>query len=215
MLDTIQVMLVDDHRMVREGLKKILETDEKIHVISEADNGQDCLAKLSSISPDIILLDLDMPVMDGIETLRRLAELEKKYYVLILTSHAETEYFLGAVHAGATGYILKSSDSDELKRAVDCVAHGERYLTAELLPLLDEEASDSGNDYDKIRSLSDRELEVLKLVATGMFNKEIGRNLNISERTVKNHLFSIFKKLNCTDRTQAAVFAIRNHIVII
>lgn len=207
MLDMIQVMLVDDHRMIREGLKKILETDEKIRVISEADNGQDCLTMLSSISPDVILLDISMPVLNGIETLRRLKEQGKKYRVLILTSHTETEYFLSAVHAGADGYLLKSADSNELKYVVHRIAGGEKYFNFE--------AVDKNRDREKKKSLSNRELEVLQLAAVGMSNKEIGRKLNISERTVKNHMFSIFKKLDCTDRTQAAVFAIKNHIIML
>lgn len=209
----INVMIVDDHKMIREGLRKILEFEGEIQVIEEADNGQECLKKLRSVRPDIILLDINMPVMNGIETLQALKKKRKKYKVLMLTVHNEVEYLLKAVDIGIDGYILKDSDSNELKRAINTVYNGEKFIQPSLIPLLNSKLIARDLDKEKVEKLSDREIEVLKLVSIGMFNKEIGKKLDISERTVKNHMSSIFKKIDCTDRTQAAVFAIRNNLV--
>ena len=209
----INVMIVDDHKMIREGLRKILEFEGEIQVIEEADNGQECLKKLRSAKPDIILLDINMPVMNGIETLQALKNKRKKYKVLMLTVHNEVEYLLKAVDIGIDGYILKDSDSNELKRAINTVYNGEKFIQPSLIPLLNSKLIARDLDKEKVEKLSDREIEVLKLVSIGMFNKEIGKKLDISERTVKNHMSSIFKKIDCTDRTQAAVFAIRNNLV--
>lgn len=209
----INVMIVDDHKMVREGLKKILEFDGDIQVVDEADNGQECIKKLRSAKPDIILLDINMPVMNGIETLQALKKKRKKYKVLMLTVHNEVEYLLKAVDIGMDGYILKDSDSNELKRAINTVYGGEKFIHPSLIPILNSKLIARDLDKERVEKLSDREIEVLKLVSIGMFNKEIGKKLDISERTVKNHMSSIFKKIDCTDRTQAAVFAIRNNLV--
>lgn len=209
----ISVMIVDDHKMVREGLKRLLEFDGEVQVIDEADNGFDCLKKLKTVKPDIILLDINMPIMNGIETLQTLKKKRKKYKVLMLTVHNEIEYLLKAVDIGIDGYLLKDSDSNELKRAINCVNNGEKFIQPSLIPLLNSKLIARDLDKEKIEKLSNREIEVLKLVSIGMFNKEIGKKLDISERTVKNHMSSIFKKIECTDRTQAAVFAIRNGLV--
>ena len=209
----INVMIVDDHKMIREGLKRILEFEGEVQVIEEADNGQDCLNKLKTAKPDIILLDINMPVMNGIETLQSLKKKRKKYKVLMLTVHNEVEYLLKAVDIGIDGYLLKDADSKELKRAITSVSSGEKFIQPSLIPLLNSKLIARDLDKEKLEKLSSREIEVLKLVSVGMFNKEIGKKLDISERTVKNHMSNIFKKIECTDRTQAAVFAIRNGLV--
>ena len=209
----INVMIVDDHKMIREGLKRILEFEGEVQVIEEADNGQDCLNKLKTAKPDIILLDINMPVMNGIETLQSLKKKRKKYKVLMLTVHNEVEYLLKAVDIGIDGYLLKDADSNELKRAITSVSSGEKFIQPSLIPLLNSKLIARDLDKEKLEKLSSREIEVLKLVSVGMFNKEIGKKLDISERTVKNHMSNIFKKIECTDRTQAAVFAIRNGLV--
>lgn len=209
----INIMIVDDHKMIREGLKRILEFEGEIQVVAEADNGQECLKKLRTTKPDIVLLDINMPVLNGIETLQAIKKKRKKYKVLMLTVHNEIEYLLKAVDIGIDGYILKTSDSSELKRAINSVYNGEKFIQPSLIPLLNSKLIARDLDKEKVERLSDREIEVLKLVSVGMFNKEIGKRLEISERTVKNHMSSIFKKIECTDRTQAAVFAIRNNLV--
>ena len=205
-------MLADDHMLVREGIKHLLEYDKSIEVIAEANNGMECIEKLCEISPDILLLDINMPVMNGLEVLE---ELKKRncYIKTLLTVHGEIEYLVKAIEIGADGYLLKDSGSEELKKAINEILKGESYIQPSLLPALNSRLINKDIDKEKLESLTKRELEILKQVAEGMFNKEIAINLNISERTVKNHISNIFKKIDVSDRTQAAVFAIRNNVV--
>lgn len=209
----ITVMIADDHSMIREGLKNLLELDGDIQVIAEAENGIDCLNKLENCSPDVLLLDINMPEMNGLEVLENLKSQKKKNKVLVLTVHNEVEYLMKAVDIGVNGYLLKDSESSELKKAIVSVYNGETYIQPSLIPSLNSKMIERSIDDDKIGNLTNRELEVLKLLSVGMFNKEIAEDLSISERTVKNHVSNIFKKLDVTDRTQAAVFAIRNNLV--
>lgn len=210
---SIKVMLTDDHALMREGIKHLLEFDGSIEVIEEASDGIECLQKLEKIHPDILLLDINMPEMNGIEVLEELKRREDPLKVLILTVHSEVEYLVKAVDIGANGYILKDSGSSELKQAINVIMSGESYIQPSLLPALNSRLINRDVDQDKLQTLSKRELEILTQVAGGMFNKEIAVNLNISERTVKNHISNIFRKIDVSDRTQAAVFAIRNNIV--
>ncbi len=212
-MSMIRVLIADDHKMVREGLRRILEFDGEIQVIDEADNGEECIKKIRSSKPDIVLLDINMPVMNGIEALREIRKKKLKTKVIILTVHNEIEYLLRAVDIGIDGYVLKDSDAHELIRAVTSVYEGDKFIQPSLIPLLNSKLIARDLDAERLEQLSKREIEVLKLVAVGMFNKEIGVELGISERTVKNHLSSIFKKIDSSDRTQAAVFAIRNGLV--
>lgn len=208
-----QVMIADDHSLIREGIKQLLEFDGSIEVIAEASNGVECLEKLKTIFPDVLLLDINMPEKNGIEVLEELKKNKSDVKVLILTVHNELEYLLKAVDIGVDGYILKDSESSELKKAIQFICKGENYIQASLIPALNNRLVNRDIDKDKIDSLTNRELEVLVQVANGMFNKEIATNLNISERTVKNHISNIFKKIDVSDRTQAAVFAIKNDII--
>lgn len=206
-------MIADDHSLIREGIKQLLEFDGTIEVMTEASNGVECLEKLEDIHPDVLLLDVNMPEKNGLEVLE---EIKKKNYnikVLILTVHNELEYLLKAIDIGVDGYILKDSESAELKKAIQAVRSGENYIQASLIPALNNRLANRDIDKDKIDSLTTRELEVLIKVANGMLNKEIATSLNISERTVKNHISNIFKKIDVSDRTQAAVFAIKNNII--
>ena len=212
-MSMIRVLIADDHKMVREGLRRILEFDGEIQVIDEADNGEECIKKIRSSKPDIVLLDINMPVMNGIEALQEIRKKKLKTKVIILTVHNEIEYLLRAVDIGIDGYVLKDSDAHELIRAVTSVYEGDKFIQPSLIPLLNSKLIARDLDAERLEQLSKREIEVLKLVAVGMFNKEIAVNLNISERTDKNHISNIFKKIDASDRTQAAVFAIRNNIV--
>ena len=212
-MSMIRVLIADDHKMVREGLRRILEFDGEIQVIDEADNGEECIKKIRSSKPDIVLLDINMPVMNGIEALQEIRKKKLKTKVIILTVHNEIEYLLRAVDIGIDGYVLKDSDAHELIRAVTSVYEGDKFIQPSLIPLLNSKLIARDLDAERLEQLSKREIEVLKLVAVGMFNKEIGVELGISERTVKNHLSSIFKKIDSSDRTQAAVFAIKNGII--
>lgn len=208
-----KVMIADDHSLIREGIKQLLEFDGSIEVVSEAANGVECLDKLENHIPDILLLDINMPEKNGLEVLDEIKKKEYDVKVLILTVHNELEYLLRAVDIGVDGYILKDSESAELKRAIRSIMSGENYIQASLIPALNNRLANRDIDKDKIDSLTSRELEVLIQVANGMINKEIATSLNISERTVKNHVSNIFKKIDVSDRTQAAVFAIKNNII--
>lgn len=210
---SINVMLADDHILMREGIKQLLEFDGTISVIAEASDGEECLSQLMNTKPDVLLLDINMPKKNGIEVLEEIKKKNIDVKVLILTVHNETEYLLRAVDIGVNGYILKDSESSELKKAINAVVSGESYIQPNLIPALNSRLISRDIDKDKIDSLTKRELEVLVQVANGMFNKEIATSLNISERTVKNHISNIFKKIDVSDRTQAAVFAIKNDII--
>lgn len=213
MSDKIKVMLADDHALMREGIKQLLEFDGTIEVIAEASDGVSCLEKLEQVKPDVLLLDINMPNKNGIEVLEIIRNRGMDLKVLILTVHNEVEYLLKAVDIGVDGYLLKDTDFYELKKAIMGVLQGESYIQPSLIPALNSRLVERDADKEKIDLLTKRELEVLIEVANGMFNKEIATSLNISERTVKNHISNIFKKIDVADRTQAAVFAIRNDII--
>lgn len=212
-MEKIKVMIADDHSLIREGLRQLLEFDGSIEIIAEASNGVECLEKLNNFEPDVLLLDINMPEKNGIDVLKEMKEKGSSVKVLILTVHNELEYLMNAVDIGVDGYILKDSDFVELKRAINAVLEGDNYIQPSLIPSLNNQLVNRDIEKDKIALLTSRELEVLAQVANGMFNKEIATNLNISERTVKNHISNIFKKIDVSDRTQAAVFAIKNNII--
>ncbi len=209
----IHVMIADDHKMVREGLKNLIEFDDGICVIDEADNGNECIEKLRYRKPDVLLLDINMPDINGMEVLEILVRKKICPRILMLTVHSEMEYLIKSLDMGADGYLLKDSDSRELIRAIYCVHQGEKFIQPSMIPFLNSKLIARDLDKEKVESLSNREIEVLKLVAAGLLNKDIGSKLYISERTVKNHLSNIFRKIECNDRTQAAVFCIRNGLV--
>ena len=211
----VNVMITDDHSMIREGLKQLLELEGDFKVVAEAADGVECINKLEEVTPDVLLLDINMPNMNGLEVLQKMKEKRIKVKVLVLTIHSEVEYLLKAVDIGVNGYLLKDSESAELKKAINSVVNGENYIQPSLIPVLNAKMIDRDKDTVKIESLTKRELEVLKNLSYGMYNKEIAEKLDISERTVKNHISNIFKKIEVTDRTQAAVFAIRNNLITI
>jgi Response regulator containing a CheY-like receiver domain and an HTH DNA-binding domain len=206
-------MLADDHLLMREGIRKLLEFDGTIKVVEEASDGEECIEKIKVSEPEVLLLDINMPKKNGIEVLKIIKDEKIDVKVLILTVHNEIEYLIKAVDIGVDGYILKDSESSELKKAIRAVNNGENYIQPKLIPALNNKLVSRDIDKDKIDSLTGREIEVLIQVANGMFNKEIANTLNISERTVKNHISNIFKKIEVSDRTQAAVFAIKNDLI--
>ena len=208
-----KVVIVDDHSIVREGLKQLLELDGDVEVIGEAGDGVECLILLEKVVPQVLLLDINMPNMNGLEVLEKLKQNKVDVKVIILTVHNEIEFLLKAVDIGIDGYLLKESNSSELKKAIFHVIEGETYIQPSMIPLLNSKMVERDIEKEKISLLTRRELEVLKLLSIGLYNKEIGKKLEISERTVKNHISSIFKKIDVTDRTQAAVFSIRNKLI--
>lgn len=206
-------MIVDDHSMVREGLKQLLELDEDLKVISQASDGCEGIKKLDEDRPDVLLLDINLPNMNGLEMLKEIYERNIDVKVLILTIHNEIDYLMKAVEIGCNGYVLKDSDSNLLKKAIYSVYNGQNFIQPSLTPALNAGLAGKSMLDDKVNELTRREIEVLKLIAEGLFNKEIAATLDISERTVKNHVSNIFKKIDVSDRTQAAVFAIKNNLV--
>lgn len=208
----IRIVIADDHKMVREGLKQLLELDGDIQVVGEASDGEQCLLQVEETNPDVLLLDINMPTMNGLQTLQELRRNNSKQKVLMLTIHNEIEYLLRAVDIGVNGYILKDSESSVLKKAIYTIYQGETYIEPSLTPELKERMQRNSSS-STTEVLTRREVDVLKLLAEGLFNKEIAYRLNISEKTVKNHVSNIFKKISVSDRTQAAVYAIKNNFV--
>ena len=209
----INLMIADDHIMIREGIKQLLEFDGDMKVILETGDGEECIKLLEKNNLDVLLLDINMPKKNGIEVLSEIRKNGSDLKVLMLTVHNEVEYLIKALDMGVNGYILKDSESAELKKAIFTIMDGEKYIQPSLIPALNAKLINKDEDKDKIEQLTKREIEVLAKVAKGMFNREIAVSLNISERTVKNHISNIFKKIQVSDRTQAAVFAIRNDII--
>ena len=212
-MNKIRILIADDHSMIRCGLKQILEKETDIEVIAEAKNGEEAILFSKEYIPDIVLMDINMPVIDGFQALEALTKEKIESKVIILTIHKDKAYLIKAVNLGAKGYILKDSELGLLVEAIRAVHKGEVYIQSELTMDLIQEFNKAKLYNEKKGELTQREIEVLELVAEGMLNKEIAAKLNISEKTVKNHVSNIFKKLDLADRTQAAVYALRNHII--
>jgi DNA-binding NarL/FixJ family response regulator len=207
--DVIRVLLVDDHQVVRRGLRTFLEVQDDIEVVGEAAEGTEGVDRAEELRPDVILMDVKMPGTDGVEALRRLRELANPARVLIVTSFTERRTVVPALRAGAAGYVHKDIDPDALAGAIRSVHAGHVLLQPEVAgALLAEEASGGGRG----GSLTDREREVLALIARGRSNREIARALVLSEKTVKTHVSNILMKLDLSDRTQAALWAVRHGV---
>lgn len=213
-MNKIKILIADDHSMVREGLKQLIELEDDIEVVEQAGNGRDAIEKVMKYSPDVVLLDINMPVMNGLEALEHLRSVKNDVKVLMLTIHNEVEYLYKAVELGVNGYVLKDSEADILIKAIRTINSGETFIQPNMASQLFEKINGSKNDIVSVaKKLTRREIEVLKLITEGLLNKEIAHQLCISEKTVKNHISNIFKKIEVSDRTQAAVFAIKNNIV--
>ena len=209
----INILLADDHTIVREGIKCIFDDSSDISVVGEATDGYECLNFINKMNPNVVILDVGMPNLDGLKVLQIMKEQKIVTKALILTGRNDADTLLKAVDLGCDGYILKTCDSEILKKAIYTVYNGEVYIEPQLMPMLNENISLRETAKDRLNDLTRREIDVLKLVAEGLFNKEIASRLNISERTVKNHVSNIFKKISVSDRTQAAVFAIKNNLI--
>lgn len=205
----IRVLLVDDHQVVRRGLRTFLEIQDDIEVVGEAADGAEGVARAEEMRPDVVLMDIKMPGTDGIEALRRLRELDNPAKVLIVTSFTEQRTVVPALRAGASGYVYKDVDPDALAGAIRSVHAGHVLLQPEVAgALLAQE--DAGGGTGRGSTLTDREREVLGLIADGRSNREIARALVLSEKTVKTHVSNILMKLDLADRTQAALWAVRH-----
>ncbi|MER6504096.1 response regulator transcription factor [Streptomyces sp. NPDC001455] len=204
----IRVLLVDDHQVVRRGLRTFLEIQDDIEVVGEASDGAEGVARTEELRPDVVLMDIKMPGTDGIEALRRLRELANPAKVLIVTSFTEQRTVVPALRAGASGYVYKDVDPDALAGAIRSVYAGHVLLQPEVAGAL--LTQDEGGGTGRGSTLTEREREVLGLIADGRSNREIARALVLSEKTVKTHVSNILMKLDLSDRTQAALWAVRN-----
>lgn len=222
---SIKVMLADGQALFRAGIRNLLEADGDIEVTAEAGNGEECIARImeweeEASLPQILLLDMDMP--DGVKVLCKVKEYMPEMKVSVLAAHEEPEYLSRALDMGADGYLSKDCSLWELRESIRTVINGITYIQPRLSHLSEDRIScrngdmgtgEKDGDREKYESLTARERQVLEQVAEGLLNKEIAVSLDISEQTVKNHLYNVFRKLDVLDRTQAAVFAIRNHLI--
>lgn len=202
----IRLLIADDHAVVRTGLRELVGTFEDVELVGAAANGEEAVALCAEREPDVVLMDLEMPVLDGTEATRRITEAHPGIAVVVLTSFSDRDQILRALDAGAIGYLLKDAEPDELEKAVRAAARGEAPLDPRAGRAL-LSARSAGSPLD---TLSDRERQVLAMVVQGLSNKLIARELEISEKTVKAHLTSVFRSIGVTDRTQAALWAERN-----
>ena len=214
-INLIKIMLVDDHNLVREGIKRILESERDFKIIAEAVDGIDAVKKAISYKPDIILMDINMPNSSGLEALRKIEDLGLKVKVIILTSEFKREYIIDAIKIGAKGFLQKNCTSNNLIKAIRDVYMGRSYLQPSLANVLSQSIKENSIEslaFNKIDLLTKREYEILELIASGYNNKEIGQILFISEKTVKNHITKLFKKIEVQDRVQAVIFSYTNNI---
>ncbi len=207
----IRVLLVDDHQVVRRGLRTFLEVQDDIEVVGEASDGAEGVARAQELKPDVVLMDVKMPGVDGIEALRKLRELANPAKVLVVTSFTEQRTVVPALRAGASGYVYKDVDPEALAGAIRSVHAGHVLLQPEVAgALLSQDEGYSGTG--RGTTLTEREKEVLALIADGRSNREIARHLVLSEKTVKTHVSNILMKLDLADRTQAALWAVRHGV---
>lgn len=206
---TIRVMIVDDHSVVRQGLTMFLTLDEGIEIVGEAENGEEALTRARDLQPDVVLMDLLMPKMDGITAIKQLRRDQPDVEIIALTSVLEDASVVGAVKAGAVGYLLKDTKADELCRAIHAAAAGQVQLSPEAAARLVREVKLP----DTPENLTERETEVLRLIGKGLSNKEIARELSIGEKTVKTHVSAVLNKLGVLSRTQAALHAVKMGLV--
>jgi NarL family two-component system response regulator LiaR len=206
----IRVLIADDHRIVRKGLTVLLATERDIKVVGEAQDGLEAVEKAGSLQPDVVLMDLVMPRMDGIEATSKITEAHPKVKILVLTSFAADDKVFPAVKAGALGYLLKDSSPEELLEAIHRVHRGEPSLEPAIARKVLQEISHPSKQKPTGDPLTERELEVLRLIAQGLSNKEIASKIFIAEWTVRTHVSNILSKLHLASRTQAALYALRS-----
>jgi NarL family two-component system response regulator LiaR len=209
----ISVLVVDDHAVVRQGLRTFLELQDDIEVVGEAADGEEALAAVAALTPDVVLMDLVMPRLDGVRAIARLRALAPATRVIVLTSFLDEDKVLPAVRAGAAGYLLKDVQPAELVRAIRMVDRGEALLHPAVAARVMAEIAGDGARAERHELLTARELEVLALLARGRANKAIAFELGCAEKTVKTHVGNILGKLSLSDRTQAALYAVREGLV--
>jgi len=216
-MSKITLLIVDDHAVVRKGLRGFLELTDEIEVVGEGANGLEAVSMAQELKPDVILMDLVMPEMDGIEATRRIMLANPDTKILILSSFGDENNVLPAIQTGALGFVLKDIDPDELAQAIRNTAQGKSQLHPDIANMLishvQQDSSESETGDQNLDELTSRERDVLVQIGRGLSNKEIAAELSISPLTVKTHVSSILSKLNLADRTQAAIFAIRQGLI--
>jgi DNA-binding NarL/FixJ family response regulator len=214
MRNAVRLLLVDDHQVVRLGLRVLLTAEPGFQVVGEAGSAAEALALVESLRPEVVLMDVRLPDQSGITACQRIRQRWPEVQVLMLTSFADEELVLEAVNAGAAGYVLKQVGTDDLVKAVRAVAQGDAVLDPVVTQKLLTHVRRAGHEAQlaAFRDLSERELQVLAQVAEGKTNAEIGAVLMLSEKTVRNHVSTILSKLGCTNRIEAATYAVRNHV---
>ena len=229
----IKIIIADDHALLRQGIRNVLELEEDLLVIGEAGDGEQAVQKTVELMPDILLLDINMPKFNGLEVIRKINEQVKQVKIVVLTMHDDENYVMEVIKAGAVGYLLKDIEAGMLVTAIRTVYDGESYIyptlakklfgqinrqheqTLEAAKTLERQKEEKEEGEDKEERLSYREIEVLVMVCKGLSNQEAAKQLFLSEKTVKNHLTNIFRKIGVNDRTQAVLYAIKNKIVIL
>lgn len=214
----ISVMVVDDHDLIREGLNRIISFEDDLLIVGQFKNGEELLNSLKEDIPDVVLLDINMPIKNGLDTLKILKKIYLNIKVVMLTVENDRKTIMEAIDIGADAYILKESAGTEIVRAIRSVYIGEKYIDNSLIKAIFLDIKKSNNNIIKnketenLKSLTNRELSILYEISKGLKNKEIADKLFISEKTVKNYITSIFKKIEVDDRVQATIYAIRNNI---
>lgn len=209
----IAVLIADDHPVVRHGLRAFLQLQEDLDIVGEAGDGIETVGQVKKLKPDVVLLDLVMPQLDGIDAIRQIREASPSTKVIVLTTFADDEKVFPAVRAGAAGYLLKDIEPRELAEAIRTVNRGQGLLHPSITSKLMQEFAGEQERADTLEALTEREMDVLRLIAQGKSNREIAREFVLSEKTVKTHVSNILAKLRLADRTQAALYAVRNRLV--
>jgi DNA-binding NarL/FixJ family response regulator len=209
----INVVITDDHTLVRQGIRRYLEDADGIEVLGEASTGTEAVSVVGRARPDVAILDIRMPEMDGIQAAREITEAHPDTRVIMLTAHDDRRLLVEAVRAGARGYVLKARDAEHLVRSVRLVAEGNLVIDPDLVSVLAEELSQARERDRQAETLTDRELEILQLLAFGYTNRDIGERLYISPDTVKTHLEHVYQKLGASDRTAAVAEAFRRRLI--
>jgi DNA-binding NarL/FixJ family response regulator len=209
----VRILIVDDHPVVREGIGSMLKKEPDFKVVGEASNGLEAVEKASELSPDVVLMDLRMPEMDGVEAISRIKAEKPDVKFIILTTYSDDEYIFKGIAAGARAYLLKDAPRDELFKAIRMVSRGESLIQPVVASRVLDKLAELSRKTPAADTLSDREIEVLRLMAGGESNKDIADHLSITQSTVKTHITSIFQKLNVTTRTEAVTNALKKGII--
>jgi DNA-binding NarL/FixJ family response regulator len=212
-VEAIKILIVDDHPVVREGIGSMLKREPDFKIVGEAINGLEAIERVRELSPDVVLMDLRMPEMDGVEAITKIKEEKPEVKFIILTTYSDDEYIFKGIAAGARAYLLKDAPREELFKAIRAVSRGESLIQPVVASRLLDRLAELSKKTPSAEMLSERELEVLRLMASGVSNKDIAEQLSITQSTVKTHITSIFQKLNVTTRTEAVTTALRKGMI--